>query len=135
MLPVLVPLLVAVIDLGRLFYCSMTVENCLHNSVLFSGQTFDNQNQEWVGTTQYWQGPNGAVSTTQAAGELDGTNLSPALTDAEITTSSTKDDDGNSVVVVTVTYTFTPLVPYPGLPSSVPISRSRQIRVAPALPN
>jgi hypothetical protein len=132
--PFLVPLLLAVIDLGRLFYCTMTVENCLHNAMLFSGQTFNNQQQQWIGTTQYWQGPSGSLTTTQAAGELDSTNLTPALADSQITTSSTNDSDGNSVVVVTVTYTFTPLIAYPGLPSSVAISRSAQIRVAPALP-
>jgi Flp pilus assembly protein TadG len=134
LLPFLTCMLLAVVDLGRLFYYTMTLENSLHNALLFAGQTFDNQNQQWIGNAQYWQGPGGNVSTGTAAAQLDATNLTPSLPDANVTTASQTDADGNSVVVVTVTYTFTSLVSYPGLPSQVPISRSGQIRVAPAVP-
>jgi Flp pilus assembly protein TadG len=134
LLPFLTAMLLGVTDLGRLFYYSMTLENSLHNALLFTGQTFDNQNQQWIGSDQYWQGPSGNLSTGTAAAQLDATNLTPSLPDANVTTASQTDADGNGVIVVTVTYTFTPLVPYPGLPSQVPISRSGQIRVAPAVP-
>jgi Flp pilus assembly protein TadG len=134
LLPFLMCMLLGVTDLGRMFYYSMTIENSLHNSLLFDSQAFDNQNQQWIGTTQYWQGPSGNLSTDTAAAQLDATNLNPSLPDANISSASSTDADGNNVVVVTVTYTFTPLVPYPGLPSSIPLSRSGQIRVAPAVP-
>jgi Flp pilus assembly protein TadG len=134
LLPFLMCILLGAIDLGRLFYYSMTIDNAMHNAMLFSAQSFDNQNQQWIGTDQYWQGPNGNLSDSTAAAQLDATNLTPSLPDANVTTKSTTDADGNQVVVVTVTYKFQALVPYPGLPSEVPIQRSGQVRVAPALP-
>jgi hypothetical protein len=135
LLPFMMAMFLGVVDFGRLFYYSMTIDNSLHNAMLFSGQTFDNQNQQWIGTVQYWQGPNGQiVSSDSAAAELDGTNLDPALPTANIQTTSGTDADGNSVIIVTVSYTFQTLVPYPGIPSPVVITRKGQIRVAPAIP-
>ncbi len=117
LLPFMMGMFLGVVDFGRLFYFSMTVDNSLHNAMLFSGQTFDNQNQQWIGTNQYWQGPNGQiVSSDNAAAELDGTNLNPQLPTANIQTTPGTDADGNSVVIVTVTYSFQTLVPYPGIP-------------------
>jgi Flp pilus assembly protein TadG len=134
LLPFLTCMLLGLIDLGRLFYCSMTLENSLHNGMLFVSQSFDNQNQQWIGNTQYWQGPNGNLSAMDDAVQLDATNITPSLPDGSISSTSGTDSDGNSIITVTVSYTFTPLVPYPGLPSQVPITRSGQIRVAPAVP-
>src|SRR5262249_25876830 len=121
LLPFLVCMLLGVTDLGRLFYVSMTIDNSLEDGMLMVGQTFDNQNQQWVGNPQSWQGPSGSLSSAAAAAQLDGANLTPALPNANVTTASSTDADGNPVVVVTVTYTFQPIVPYPGLPSQVSI--------------
>jgi hypothetical protein len=135
LLPFLACMLVGVTDLGRLFYYCMTIDNALENAMLFSSQSFDNQNQQWIGTTQYWQGPGSQLSTATDAAQLDAANLTPALPSANVTTATGNDADGNSIATVTVSYTFQPLVPYPGLPSQVVIQRSGQIRIAPAVPN
>jgi hypothetical protein len=96
---------------------------------------FDNQNQQWIGNQQYWQGPSSQlVSLEKVAAELDGANLSPALADANISVASGSDADGHAVNIITITYTFNTLVPYPGLPSPVTITRTAQVRVAPATP-
>jgi hypothetical protein len=39
------------------------------------------------------------------------------------------------VNIVTVSYTFTTLVPFPGIPSPVTIVRQAQVRIAPATPS
>jgi hypothetical protein len=135
LLPFLVAMFLGVVDFGRLFYHSMTVQNSLHNAMLFAGQTFDNQNQQWIGNTQYWQGPNGQVSAASDAAGMDGSYMTPALDTTQVSTTSGTDADGNSVVIVTVSYTFQTLVPYPGIPSQVQIQRKAQIRVAPAVPS
>jgi hypothetical protein len=123
-------------DFTRVLYYTITIESAIHNSALYGSQVFDNQNQQWVGNQQYWQGPNGQlVSVEKVAAELDGTNLSPALADSNISVTSGNDADGNPVNIVTVTYTFNTLVSYPGIPSPVTIVRTAQVRIAPAKPS
>ena len=136
LLPFLVSLFLFATDFARAFYVTITIENCIHNGALFGSHVFDNQNQQWIGNVQYWQGPSGQlVSVEKVASELDGTNLSPALADSNITITGGTDADGNPVNIVTITYTFTTLVPYPGIPSPLKITRTAQVRVAPATPS
>jgi hypothetical protein len=135
LLPFLAFVLVATIDFARIFYFSLTIENCLHNGAIFGSQTFDNQNQQWLGNNQYWQGPNGQiVSQGKAASELDGTNLNPAVTDGQVTIANGTDADGNPVTIVTISYPFQTITQFPGIPSQLTIQRSAQMRVAPAVP-
>lgn len=136
LLPFLTALFLFAFDFARIFYVTITIENAIHNSALFGSQVFDNENQQWIGNQQYWQGPNGQlVSLPKVAAELDGANLSPALADSNINIASGTDADGNPVNIVTVTYTFQTIVPYPGIPSPVTITRTAQVRVAPATPS
>jgi Flp pilus assembly protein TadG len=136
LLPFLVALFLFAADFARVFYVTITIENCIHNAALFACRSFDNQNQQWIGNNQYWQGPNGQLVTLpQACAELDGTNLNPILADSNINVTSGTDADGNTVKIVTVTYTFNTLVPYPGIPSPLTIVRKAQVRVAPPTPS
>jgi hypothetical protein len=135
LLPFLVFIFLITIDFARIFYYSMTIENCLHNGAIFGSQTFDNQNQQWIGTNQYWQGPSGQiVSQGKAASQLDGTNLNPVVADSNVTIASGTDTDGNPVTIVTISYPFQTITPFPGIPSQLTIQRSAQMRVAPAVP-
>jgi hypothetical protein len=136
LLPFLVGLFLFATDFARILYYTITIETCALNGALFGGQGFDNQNQQWIGNVQYWQGPNGqVVSQEKAIAELDGTNLNPALADSNITVTGGTDADGNAVNIVTIKYTFNTIVPYPGIPSPLTIVRTAQARVAPATPN
>ena len=136
LLPFLVALFLFAADFARILYFTITLENCVENAALFTSQSFDNQNQQWIGNQQYWQGPNGQlVSQPKVAAELDGTNLNPALADSNIHVTTGVDADGNPVNIVTVSYTFTTLVPFPGIPSPVTIVRRAQVRIAPAAPS
>jgi hypothetical protein len=135
LLPLLVSLFLFATDFARVLYYTITIENCALNGALFGSQAFDNQNQQWIGNQQYWQGPSGqVVSQEKVVAELDGTNLNPALAGGNITVTTGTDADGNAVNIVTVTYTFKTIVPYPGIPSPVTIVRTAQARVAPATP-
>jgi TadE-like protein len=135
LLPFLVSIFLMATDFARVLYYTITIENCALNGALFGGQGFDNQNQQWIGNQQYWQGPNGqVVSLEKAVAELDGTNLNPPLADSNISVTTGTDADGNTVNIVTVKYTFNTIVPYPGIPSPVTIVRTAQARVAPAIP-
>jgi hypothetical protein len=136
LLPFLVALFLFAADFARVFYVTITLENSIHNAALFGSQVFDNQNQHWIGNQQYWEGPSGQlVSAEKVTAELDGTNISPALADSNIQVTSGTDADGNPVNIVTITYTFTTIVPYPGIPSPLTIVRKAQVRVAPATPS
>ena len=135
LLPFLAFIFLITIDFARVFYYAMTIENCLHNGAIFGSQTFDNQNQQWIGNNQYWQGPNGQiVSQGNAVSQLDGKNLNPVVTDSNVNVTSGRDGDGNLVTIVTISYPFQTITQFPGIPSQLTIQRSAQMRVAPAVP-
>jgi hypothetical protein len=103
---------------------------------VFGSQTFDNQNQQWLGNTQYWQGPSSQmVSAEKAAAEIDGANLTPALADSNVTVTAGTDAAGNPINTATITYTFNTVSSYPGIPSALVLTRSVQSRVAPSTPS
>jgi Flp pilus assembly protein TadG len=136
LLPLLIGFFLFAIDFARILYYTITIENCVQDAALFGSLVFDNQNQQWVGNVQYWANPNGTiVSQESAVCLLDGTNLNPPIPGANISISSGTDADGNPVNLVSVTYTFNTIVPYPGIPSPVTITRSAQIRIAPPVPS
>jgi Flp pilus assembly protein TadG len=135
LLPFLAFVFVIAVDFGRIIYYTITIDNCVHNGAIFASHTFDNQNQQWIGTNQYWQAPSGQISAVVDATLTDGANLNPALTANNVTVSSGKDADGNSITTVSISYTFQTITQLPGVPSNVTIVRSCQIRVAPATPS
>ena len=134
LLPFLAFLFVIAVDYGRIIYYTVTIDNCVHNGAIFASQTFDNQNQQWVGNNQYWQTPSGQISDVVKATLADGGSLSPALTAQNVTVTSGTDADGNAITTVTVNYTFQTVTQFPGVPSTVNIVRSCQMRIAPAVP-
>ncbi len=134
-LPFLAFLFVIAVDYGRIIYYTVTIDNCVHNGAIFASQTFDNQNQQWIGNNQYWQTPSGQISAVVNATLTDGGNLSPALTSNNVTVTSGTDANGNNIATVTVSYTFQTITNFPGVPSTVTIQRSCEMRVAPATPN
>jgi len=137
MLPFLCFVFVATVDFARIIYFTVTIDNCAHNGGVYGSQTYDNANQQWIGSiAQYWEGPNGKiVSTEQAATSVDGTNLSPALTKSNVVVTGGTDSAGNTTNIVTITYTFNTIASFPGIPSTVAITRVATARVAPAAPS
>jgi Flp pilus assembly protein TadG len=136
--PLLFFLFVITVDFGRALYTSISLDNCCHNAAIYGSQTFDNQNQQWIsGTPQYWQGPStGALSTEQAALLVDGSNLNPPVNSSMITINNgLTDADGNPVAKVTIQYPFQMYASgLWGIAPSFTITRSCQMRIAPAAP-
>lgn len=136
-LPFLTFIFVASVDFARLIHYSITIENCAHNGGIFGSQTMDNMNQQWIaGGPQYWQGPDGEmVSTQQAAADVDGKNMTPALTTSDIGAPvAGVDAFGKPTNSITINYKFKTLSNFPGIPSEFTITRTVVVRVAPALP-
>jgi Flp pilus assembly protein TadG len=114
LLPLLVFMLVIGIDYSRVFYYSQIIENCARNGALYLSDP---------------KAPayNLYSSVSQAA-LADAANLSPQPT---VTSSSGNDAAGNAYVVVTVTWPFSTITGFPGVPQQISLSRSVQMRVAP----
>jgi Flp pilus assembly protein TadG len=115
--PFLAFLFVAAVDYGRVFYYSITLENCARNGALYASDPTN------AAFSRYTSASDAALA--------DASNLSPAPT---VTSTSGTDSSGQAYVTVTVTWTFHTLTSYPGIPSSTTLSRSVRVNVAPAAP-
>src|SRR6516165_5908510 len=116
-LPLLMFLFVIAIDFGRIFYYSLTVENCARNGALYGSDPFA------VSQSPY-------TSIAQAA-LADAGNLTPP---PNVTPAYGVDTSGNQYVEVTVSWQFQTISNYPGVPSPN-LSRTVRMRVAPRTPN
>jgi len=111
LLPVLAFLFVAIVDFGRVFYYSQTVENAARAGALYLSD------DDAVATSPY--------ATVTDAALADASNLNPQPT---VASSGGTDASGNPYVRVTVTWTFHLLVNYPGIPGTVTLARTVQMR-------
>jgi Flp pilus assembly protein TadG len=120
LLPFLAFILVVSVDFARIFYYSLTIENCARNGALWA---CDPYSQPWS-----------PYATVQNAAEADASSLTPALQDSNVTSASGTDASNNAYVSVTVTYSFQTVTSYPGIPSTVTITRTVQMRTLPTIP-
>jgi Flp pilus assembly protein TadG len=116
LLPFLMFVFIIGVDFARVFYHCVTLVNCARNGAVYGSRD-----------------PTHAADTAgiQAAALADATNLKPAPT---ITVVNTTDADGHPCVQVTAAFTFRMITSYAGIPSSFDLSRTVQMRVAPAEP-
>ena len=104
LLPVLCFMCLIVVDYSRVFYALASLSDCARNGAYYAAAT------------------SGATSASVRQVALrDATNLAVPPT---VTTTTGTDASGYSYVRVTVSTTFTTLTSYPGIPSSVALSRS-----------
>jgi Flp pilus assembly protein TadG len=115
--PYLCLVFVLAVDYGRIFYFSLTVNNCARNGAVYASQ--------------------------DAAHALDTDNITRVskldfpsyLQDSSLNVSSTTDSTTSPTwVEVTVTYNFTTLTNYPGIPSTTTLTRKVRTEVVPATP-
>lgn len=125
LLPFLVFVFVIAIDWARIFYYTVTIDNCARNGAIYASQVFNSQE---------WQGTSAQIQDVQNAAVADAGSLNPALKTSDVNIATIKDSDGNSAVVVTVNYTFKTIINYPGIPSQVSLVRTAQMRLAPQVP-
>jgi Flp pilus assembly protein TadG len=117
-LPLLVFLFLVTVDFCRVFYFSQIVENSARAGAIYAGDPFSASHALYTDATE------------AAKAEAD-SSISSKFT---VTTAYSTDSYG-SEVSVTVSYPFTTLTKYPGIPSSVTLTRTVQTRVAPAAPS
>jgi Flp pilus assembly protein TadG len=118
LLPLLAFLFVIGVDYARIFYFSLTVENCARSGALYASDPYAAA-----------QSPYNSI---QEAALAEASNLNPQPT---VTSSNGTDSSGNPYVAVTVTWQFQSIANFPGVPSTTTISRTVQMRVAPKTPN
>jgi Flp pilus assembly protein TadG len=117
LLPFLAFLFVIAVDWGRIFYYSVTVTNCARNGALWGVDPYT--------TTQ------SAYSNVTDAALADAPNLSPAPS----VTSTTGTDSNGNYFECTVTYNFTTITNFPGVPSNNSIVRTVRVYQAQQFPN
>ena len=118
LLPLLGLLFLITVDFARLYYHYSIVTNCARNGALYGSDPTAASESPYADLT--------------AAALADAPNLSPQPT---VSSSNGTDSSGNPYVEVTVVYPFTTISSYPGLPNPIELTRTVQMRVAPAAPN
>jgi len=131
LLPFLCFLFVVAVDYARIFYFAVTLQNCARNGAYYAS---DYPNNSYLYNDIY------GYKNLDDAVLRDAGNLSPAPTyqvaygpssDGPFSASSS---NANSYVQVTVTWTFTSITNYPGIPSNVTLTRTAVMKVAPPMP-
>ena len=115
--PILIILMLGVIDYGRVYFAYISVTNGAR-----------------IGADYAATGPTQAADTAaiKAAALADTTNLlNQSPTNPDVTVTTANDSQGSLYADVTMTYTFSTLFPWPGLPTSIDIERTVRSRVAP----
>jgi Flp pilus assembly protein TadG len=116
LLPLLAFLFIVAVDYARLFYFSLTVQNCARNGAMYASD------------------PTGAIqspyASTEQAALSDAGNLSPTPT----VTSRTVTDSTGTYAEVTVTYQFKTITSYPGIPNTVNLTRTVKMRMTRDVP-
>jgi hypothetical protein len=104
------------LDWARVFYYSVTINDCARNGAAYESDIVGK------GMSQY-------ATCTDAA--LAGTNLSPTPT---VTPTSGSDANG-AYVEVTVSYQFKTITAFPGVPSDMNVQKTVRMYNAAKLPN
>ena len=113
--PLLLFVLIVAIDFCRLFFDYTIITNAARNGALYLS---DQQRYQSL------------YADFQAAALADANDLNPALTAANVTSSTGTDGQGNNTVSVTVQYQFNMIFTYLGF-SNVNLSRTVTMRTAP----
>jgi Flp pilus assembly protein TadG len=118
LLPFLAFLFLIAVDYCRLFYYSQVVTNCARNGGIYASDPIT------AAMSPY--------PDLETAAKADASSDIQSQLKVEVSAVMT-DSDGD-YRQVKVSYPFTTITNYPGIPSSVTITRTVQVRVAPAAP-
>jgi Flp pilus assembly protein TadG len=133
LLPFLCFLIVVAVDFARIFYYGVTVQNCARNGAYYASN-YPNNNYLYNDIYGY-KDLDDAI--TRDAGSLP---TRPTYTVSYGTSPDgpftlTTEPASGGYVQVTVTWQFQSITRYPGIPSSVQMTRSAIMQIAPVLPN
>jgi Flp pilus assembly protein TadG len=112
LLPLLVFLLLVTVDFCRIFYVTQIVENSARSGALFAAKVYNSST---------WRG---GIDNVEKAVRAEASNLDQKQ--LSVSSAST-----SSEVAVTVDYTFATVTNFPGIPSSLKISRTARMTPAP----
>jgi Flp pilus assembly protein TadG len=126
MLPLFPLLLFGAVDFGRAFYLSIEVAGAAQAAAAYGSQNpTDTTGMQNAAQDDAPNVPNLSAGTPTYGCECsDGTNYSASCS----TTPSCPSNNEVYRVNVTVTGTYSPLIPWPGVPSSLPVSSSASMR-------
>jgi Flp pilus assembly protein TadG len=113
LLPFLCFMLIVTVDFCRVYYYSLTISNCARNGALYGSAD-----------SAHAQNSSGIV----AAAQKDASNLNLEHLGVGIAT------DSSSYVSVTVTYPFTTITKYLGIPNQITLTRTVRMNILPATP-
>jgi Flp pilus assembly protein TadG len=116
LLPLLVFLFVIGVDFARVFYHTVTVTNSARNGAIYASKDATYAADE---------------AGIREAVLADAKNLSPA---PKVTSTTGKDEQGHPCVKVTVEWKFNTISRFPGVPDTMMVTRTVQMRIAPHLP-
>ncbi len=111
LLPVLVMILALAADFGRAFTAYIAISGAAREGAAVAMQSGELANVETVVRNDIGSG-----------GSIWGTSVG-------VTSSLATDAQGYEQVVVTVSYTFSPIIPLPALPSTIDMERTVRMRV------
>ncbi len=115
-LPVLVLLMLGAIDFGRVFFAYVSVTNAARNGADYASFSSARAN-DLTGIRAAVVGDTGDLLNTSAS-------------NPQVTAATGTDSQGRLYADVTVTYAFSTLFPWPGIPDTVDVSRTVTARVA-----
>lgn len=117
LLPLLAFLFVVTVDFARVFYFSLTITNCARNGAMYGCDPTAAQLSPYT--------------SVQEAALADAGNIQPVPT----VTSQTVADAAGDLIEVKVSYPFTTITQFPGVPSSLNLTRTVRMRMVQTLPN
>jgi len=118
LIPLLVFMFVVTVDFARVYYFSLTIQNCARAGAMYASDPYVADESPFA--------------STQEAALSDATNLSPAPT---ITQASGTDASGRSYVEVTAAYSFKSITGYLGISKLLNITRSVRMHSAAIMPD
>jgi Flp pilus assembly protein TadG len=126
LLPLFALLLLVAVDAGRACYLVIEVAGAAHAAAMYgSGNPTDTAGMSTVAKDDAPDVPHLSVATPTYSCECsDGTGSSPNCTTTPTCTNTTE----VYLVKITVSATYTPLIPWPGIPSSMSLSSSAAMR-------
>lgn len=118
LLPLLAFLFIITVDFARIYYFSVTLQNCARAGALYASDPFVADESPFA--------------STQVAALADATNITPSPT---ITQTNGTDSTGRNYVEVQAAYTFKSIAHFPGVPAQVNLSRKVRMYVAAISPS
>ncbi len=119
---VLLVLLTVSLDFARLFFAYLTVTSCARDGAVVGALNSQNMTDNTSGDS---------AMTTAALKDVQSWNPVPTAT----AKGGVADSDGNMCVTVTVSWTFSTLIKYPGWSQNWTLSRTVQMRVGQGQPS